>query len=438
MSLTDRPNPTSRAKPETILIAVFTVLVLGIIIYFSSQSQQRLRTSPIGLDGLQVWLSAQDRDARVFTGGWSIEADSVGLLVLPIHDSDLHTRREPPKTKEELLLQQDEYDAGLGYHSKPRLAETLIVLPKWRTGLRLTGLGHPLLLVEESRVTGVLSDALNADIGGVSRIPRPFSNFSYTTSDDAALEATLYVAQVFEGKGCTPIIGTPGAMVLAECTQKRNSDPDVELLVLSDPDLLNNHGLRLGDNARIASEFISDRAGDKTILIDYSTSNWLSETENIEDRERTWSDLMRFFDYPFTILWFGAGVVMGVVLWRSGLRYGPIIADSSRLTASKLGAISARAKLMRLTGQDGAMLSDYAAARIAAASAAIFGAMRPASLTEEEAFLRHLKRHAPEYEQRLTHLLGEIRALPAQTPARLAITYVEDLETLLEQTANVT
>jgi hypothetical protein len=200
---------------------------------------------------------------------------------------------------------------------------------------------------------------------------------------------------------------------------------------------LNNHGLRLGQNAEIARDFLLSASGDGSIVIDYSRDNWLASDEEPIERERTWSDLLRFFQPPFLALWLGGMLTLALVLWRSLRRAGPV-QRAKTVEGGKLAAIQARARLMRLTGQDGALLADYAAARVAATAARLVGPGHARQIGEEQAFLRYLGRRRPDLASRLADALDRVKALPARIPATVAIHHVEDLEQILELIANDT
>lgn len=435
--MSDISAPT-KARPDAILIVALIVIVGFIFFAFSGQSQQRLRASPVGFDGLGIWLENQGHDAQAFAGGWTVNVDTIGLSVMPIFDTQLDLRREAPTTQEELLFQQDEYDLDTwSVLDRADMVQSMIVLPKWRSGVRLTGLGHPVLLADRTPVQTVLQDLFGVGVGKLNRIPQPFNDFEYEAGDGTILTARLYVAQVFEGRGCIPIIGDVGQMVLGRCPLSQSFTGD-DAYVLSDPDLFSNHGLRLGDNALIASDLLPILAEGERIFIDYSRDNWLTETRDVVQRDRTWSDLLRFFEYPFSVLWLGGALTMLIVLWRAGLRYGPIQSAMSKLSASKMQAIAARARLMRKTGHDGALLSDYVSARMAAVSTGLFGTALSGAQTKERAYLKHMARQKPDLTETLRNLLAEIRNLPPNTPASAAITYVDAFERTLEQLAHDT
>lgn len=412
------------------IVAVFAVLAL---LYVMSQRQQELRTSPVGLDGLQVWLTSQGGSAQSFTGGWLLDPAGIGLLVLPLYDTALDQDSDRPLDKTQLLFQQDESDLDAQtLRDKIGTVPSLIILPKWRSGMRLTGIAHPALLVEEARLNALLRSVTADPTIRVARVPQVFTPVPYGAATGVGLSAELYAAQLFNGTACEPIIGHGRQTLLASCPA-RGSDGTV--LVLSDPDLLNNHGLRLGQNADIARDFLLSVAGEGSIVIDYSRDNWLADTEEPIQRDRSWADLLRFFEPPFLALWLGAALILTLALWRSFRRAGPVLASTGP-EGGKLQAIRARARLMRLTGQDGALLGDYATARIAATAARLVGPGQARLIGEEQAFLRHIARRRPELSARLAEVVTRLRALPPRIPATAAIHHVEDLEQILELIAN--
>ncbi|MEP4065106.1 MAG: hypothetical protein ABJM15_19505, partial [Nitratireductor sp.] len=375
-------GPDARGpRLEMIIIGLICLVVLSAGWYVLSQQQQSLRRSPAGFDGLQVWLAANGVSAQNFTGGWLMDQTAGGLLLIPLHDTRLDVARPRPVTTEELLRQQDEYDLLTPViTSKARRVPALVVLPKWRSGMRLTGLAHPVLNVETERLEDILEKLTGStDIAAVSA-DSPFTDFSYRSPEGEDLTARIYAAQMFTNADCRPVIGQGAAMLLADCPLATDADPDNQaggrtenrILVLADPDLLNNHGLRLGDNAQVALDVLGSRAGDRNIVIDYSRDIWLRDPVSEPARERTWDDLARFFGPPFVTLWAGAALVLALFLWRAALRNGPVRPEGSGPGAGKMLAVNARARLMRLSGQDGALIREYATARLAATAASLF------------------------------------------------------------------
>lgn len=146
--------------------------------------------------------------------------------------------------------------------------------------------------------------------------------------------------------------------------------------LLSDPDLLNNHGLSLGDNAAIAALLLPEIAGERRIVVDYTQSLW-SDLEEDEYPERTWSDLLQFFAYPFSLLWIGFAAFMMLAIWRSWARYGaPERLFDDEMSAAKDVAVTAKARLLRLSGHDGALVAEHVAQRLHELAATVFGPHR--------------------------------------------------------------
>jgi len=415
---------------DKIILGVLGVLLIGVLFFVSSQRQQELRSSPSGLDGLQVWLASEGQAARNFVGGWEQNPDEIGMLVLPLYDTDLFAERLRPQTDEELILQQDEYDLLVDpILSKAGSVSTMVVLPKWRTGMRLTGIAHPLLIAEEARVTDTLNALLTFADAQLVYAQRPFLEFAYSGSEEEDFTATIYAAQMFAASGCRPIIGAREAMILGAC---KLFDGTI-LYVLSDPDLINNHGLALGDNAFIIRDFIAETAGEKQVIIDYSRENWLARAIGGVQRERSWSDLKQFFAPPFSLMWIGLIVAVLLTLWRSATRFGPLIQTGSAIGASKMMAIGARARLMRLSGRDGALVGDYSTARLAAAATTLVGAAHASQISTPEAFLTYTKRRHPQFATALTEALNTISALPQGASSGQAMAAVANLDRILEQ-----
>lgn len=431
MSVSERASLGQGNRIEIALMAGVILLAVGAFFYLSAQRQPALRESLAGLDGLGVWLKSNEIETRNFFGGWAIPPKTVGVNIIPLYDTELDRVRNRPATQEELLFQIDEYDQRAApIREKAARVPTLIVLPKWRTGMRLTGKAHPILLASARRVTPALWAIAGRAVGPVRPMRQPFTRFTYVDTGGERLLAELYAAQVFEGNGCQPVIGEPGQMLLAECPLP---DTDQTVLILADPDLLNNHGLRLGENAWIARDFIQSEASGDAVYIDYSRRNWFAAEEEEIVRQRSWSDLAQFFAYPFSMIWISTLSVFALFLWRGGIRFGPVPPEHRGMEASRTQVIRVRARLMRLTGQDGALISEYVTARISATATHLFGQNYAGRSQDEAAVSRHAARQSPGLANQLESLLAEIGRLPATLTADEAIRYVDDLETILEQ-----
>ena len=430
--MSEAADPRSGLPAGQILIGLVVVLAVVALALLASQRQTSLRGAPVGFDGLAVWLTAGGLDAHSFTGGWPLLEEDVGLLVVPLFDTALDEGRTRPRTQEEFLLQQDEYDLGrIPLWGKAAAVPTLVVLPKWRTGMRLTEVAHPVLLAEAERIERLGTSLVRGGDLTLRRADMPFATYRGTGADGRILEATLYAAQTFEAPGCRSILGPPEATVLADCPLSGNAK-GARAYILSDPDLLNNHGLVLGDNAVLARDLLGGIKRDGDVVIDYSRTNWLVRADEGPARARTWADLLRFFAPPFTLIWIGAALTFGLMLWRAGLRFGPALPGPVTGAAGQAMAVAARARLMRLSGRAGPLARQYLQARLAATASRLFGPGHAARLSTPEAFLDYARRRHPERAEALAAALDAVAALPDAATPHHAMAATQDLDDTLE------
>ena len=73
MSDTTTTPRSGGPRIEILVIAAVCVIALLTFWYVMSQRQQTLRSSPSGLDGLQVWLTSNEIRSYNFSGGWPID-----------------------------------------------------------------------------------------------------------------------------------------------------------------------------------------------------------------------------------------------------------------------------------------------------------------------------------------------------------------------------
>jgi hypothetical protein len=105
------------------------------------------------------------------------------------------------------------------------------------------------------------------------------------------------------------------------------------------------------------------------------------------------------------------------------------------LGAAKKLAIGAHARLMRLTHQDGALVTEYARARMAAVAVKLFG---PTHGMDENRARQQINRLYPQHAADLNEALQAIANLSPHTNASDAIHHVDNLENVLEHIQNDT
>lgn len=418
---------------DLVLLAVLAAGVVGFALWALGGADRSLRRSPIGFDGLVAWLQAGGIEARGFQGGALLERDRVGLRILPLYDGDLVAPRREPEDQDALIREADQVDIPRAVVlAKIRLLPTLVALPKWRTGIALTGVAHPVLLRDAG--DDPLSRGQLPGIGGrVERLPAAFAEFAPqgAASGVSGLRARLYLPQVLAGADCVPLLGDRRTMLLGRCGGGAET-----FWVLSDPDLLNGHGLRLGDNAAIARALLGGLAAGRPVIVDYSTLPW-----SLEDRpaaagreERSWADLARFLEPPFAWLWAGFAALAALLLWRASVRFGPPLRpfdDAPR--AARAAAIAAKARLLRLTGRDDALLRAHVAGRLQALAAELLGPYRPEAGSALQQVGRAVGRRDPALARRLAEAAAGAEGLPAGATTAEAVRRLDRFEIAIRQ-----
>lgn len=363
---------------EILGFALAGAVILGVLWLMSGNDARALRRGPTGFDGLVHWLKSEGVEARNFTGGGLLRRGEVGLRILPLFDTNLTSARRLPTTEEEVIAQTSERDISLPIvRAKLRDLPTLVVLPKWRAGMRLLGVAHQSLLIPPANVNRV---ARQLGLKG-TRIRRDPGGLGTRPADGGRLE--LMHGQVLAASGCTPVIGTAKALILGKCRILGPSDDtgaQEHFWVLADPDLMNNHGLILSGNADIATALVRRFDLGKPVLIDLTDTDQTVPAEWFrEQHERSWEDLARLFRWPFAMIWIAFCAVALLIFWRAVIRDGPLAAaGGEHPRAAKEVSIEAKARLLRLADHDAALLTEHVAARLAHLAARLLGPHRKA------------------------------------------------------------
>jgi len=441
----------TRRKPgvDIAVIAGLALLVVAAFALLPGRDRTRdLDASTIGTDGLAMWLRAEGISARAYDGFGRLRGGGLGLRVLPLYDAVPDQDRLSPITEPDLIFQQSERDAEMTILiAKLRQYPTLVILPKWRTGMRLLHAAHPDLLIGQNTLNAPAFAGLRA--GGMVNISAGVATFRYAPLNAPTLTARIHAPQTLAASAdCTPILGTPGAMLLGRCLfdttkNRRNgknlnrryvSQPQDGYWLLTDPDLLNNHGLTQGDNAAIATAMIRNAAGGGDVIIDLTPDMWHLEDDDGVRRTREWSDLAPLFAPPFTALWAGLAALAALMIWRGGVRHGaPLPEGAGGPGAARAVAVDAAARLLRLSGHDGALLAAWAEQRLAGAAVALLGPHRKTTVDPGTQLTAWLARRDAARAQALATVIKAVRAAPPEMGPAGALRLMDDFEAQVEQ-----
>jgi hypothetical protein len=223
---------------------------------------------------------------------------------------------------------------------------TLIVLPKWETRPDRvhTGWVNVIGLLPVMVPQGVLAPRIALKITQSRSSHEPLRNVELAAPADLHFLAPA-VVQTMSGSSIKPLITTRnGGIVLAKVA-------DRPLYVLSDPDLINNHGMGNEQQARSALAMLDflNSTGARSILFDV-TANGLG---------RSRSPLKLAFDAPFlsvTLIIFAA---MLLAAWQALVRFGPIAKRERAIAFGKAALVDNSAALIRKAGRAQHLGSRY-------------------------------------------------------------------------------
>lgn len=229
----------------------------------------------------------------------------------------------------------------------------LIVMPKWRTrqsrkvknGTVKLGL-YPASSIADSMET--FDDGLTVahEISSANFAPEfaaGYDNFFTPNTFAAGIDRL----QTFSSKTITPIITVKdkgeSAIILGRYE-------DSEIYILSDPDLLNNSGLKTYDGAVAALEILNVTADEKAILFDL-TLHGLGSNQNL---------VKTMLTPPFlaaTLCLLATGLMLA---WRAFTRFGRPQIQGRIYASGKQALADNSADMIRLAGREPNMAPDYA------------------------------------------------------------------------------
>lgn len=241
--------------------------------------------------------------------------------------------------------------------ARSRDAALVVVLPKWR-GEQDPGKPGWIAsaeLLPEVEVLGVLR-ALGEDSLETADIVREESprksrvqgcSARWRSSKAIDFRVDLAPAQLLvPGSGLEPEV-TCGKNMLVARHQPDAEGPEIYLV--SDPDLLNNHGLAAGDNAVVIYELLAHRLGARGVIFD----------ETVHGLRRTPGLLAEAFRFPLLLAVLQVLVLAGVLLWAGMGRFGKPLPTQASLGSGRQVLIATTARLLTDGGHGAESLARY-------------------------------------------------------------------------------
>jgi Domain of unknown function (DUF4350) len=160
--------------------------------------------------------------------------------------------------------------------------------------------------------------------------------------------------QIMIGAAVKPIVSLQGGVLIGEADLGSGQQ-----WILSDPDLISNHGIDQADNAVVAVSMIEAlRPGGGAVIFD----------ETIHGLELRPNLMRTAFELPFGIVTLSAAVAVALAIWAGLMRFGRPEAGQRALQPGKVTLIRTTADLLRQGSRKGTVelvLTRYLKAQIA-------------------------------------------------------------------------
>ena len=166
----------------------------------------------------------------------------------------------------------------------------------------------------------------------------------------------LQSAQLVKTGALQPVLSSKGRLLVGEKSTRGG-----KLLVLADPDLLSNHGLRRGDDARLALALIDRLRQGGPVQFDESFHGGAHD-------EGPWRALLQF---PLVLAVVQSLLAGAVLLWGGMRRFGAPLPADPPLAAGKAALIESMAELLRFGGHSAHALDRYLRSSVQEVAAAL-------------------------------------------------------------------
>lgn len=223
---------------------------------------------------------------------------------------------------------------------------TLIVLPKWLTipDPKNNGWVRVLALLPATDPGRTLDPAIPLIITRSRGHGEALVSSAIAAPPDLHFLAPA-VVQTMSGKGLQPLITTAQGQVVLAKLDRGN------LYVLSEPDLINNHGMGDERQAKAALALLDylNSTGNDGILFDV-TANGLGHSK---------SPLRLAFDAPFLAVTLTIFAAMLLAAWQALIRFGPVQRRERAIAFGKAALVDNSAALIRKAGREAHLGSRY-------------------------------------------------------------------------------
>ncbi len=242
---------------------------------------------------------------------------------------------------------------ALRREAKERGSALVIVLPKWRPGAQRKERPEWLASVEPLAPAEIRQMMRTLDEPGLREVlPRRLRRAKGCSARWGAegaqvdLEVEIESVQLLEPLTGLPVVTCAGGDLVAMLPGDATSPT---IVLIADPDLLNNHGLGRGDNATVVHQLLTANLNATGVVFD----------ETIHGFNRAPGLLAEALRFPMSLGVFQSLLLLGIILWAGMGRFGKPLPPPAGLTAGKEVLVDNTAKLLAAGGHAGDSLERY-------------------------------------------------------------------------------
>jgi hypothetical protein len=179
-----------------------------------------------------------------------------------------------------------------------------------------------------------------------AEVERERGELKWTTNTLGPAPDLVAPAQLVRGGGLRPIVASDKGMLVAELSERNR-----KIWILSDPDVISNHGLARGDNATLAVALIKRLLGPNgSVVFDETIHGYVAHPS---------SPFLLMFRFPFVVATAQALIAIVLLLWATMGRFGAPQPSPAALSAGRAGLLQNMAKLIEFTGHQPVMVARY-------------------------------------------------------------------------------
>jgi hypothetical protein len=218
----------------------------------------------------------------------------------------------------------------------------LLILPKWtaRPSDSKPGWADEVFPIDRSVAAWALNlVAPKAELSDVDTANWTTNTLNLTPHIDGRI-------RLMHGDRLQPIIGNADGMLLGQIRDRNR-----RIWVLSDPDVISDHGLAHAPNAALAVAIIAHlRGGNGSVVFDETIHGFIAQPAN---------PLLLLLRFPFVVATIQGLIAVALLLWATLGRFGTPQPAPAPLSAGRQGLLENIAKLVDITGHREVMIKRY-------------------------------------------------------------------------------